>query len=65
MSFPREHLEFATWYLKAKQYIAVGDNSELVLTAVGVDYVEGAAEHDPILYKLLSAGAGSDRPSDS
>lgn len=59
MCIPREHLEFATWYLKAKHYLETGDNSELVLTASGVDYVEGAAEHDPMLHRLLSAGARS------
>jgi curved DNA-binding protein CbpA len=37
---PREHLEFTIWYLSQKQYIQRGDNSRLMITAAGVDYLE-------------------------
>lgn len=56
MGFPREYLDFTTWYLKGKQYITMGDNAELTLTTSGVDYVESNAEQIPILQKLLTSG---------
>jgi curved DNA-binding protein len=56
MAFPREYLDFNTWYLKAKQYVTMGDNAELTLTALGVDYVEANASQIPILQKLLACG---------
>lgn len=37
---PREHLEFTTWYLSQKQWVSRGDNSRLLITAEGVDYLE-------------------------
>ena len=37
---PREHLEFTFWYLIAKQLIVRGEQSRLVITAQGVDYLE-------------------------
>ena len=37
---PREHLEFTFWYLIAKQLITRGEQSRLVITAQGVDYLE-------------------------
>jgi curved DNA-binding protein len=36
----REHLEFTIWYLSQKQYLQKTDNSRLVITAQGVDYLE-------------------------
>jgi hypothetical protein len=57
MGFPREYLDFTTWYLKSKQYIAMEDNSDFSLTALGVDYVEANATSSPILHQLLTAGA--------
>jgi curved DNA-binding protein len=53
MAFPREYLDFTTWYLRSKKYITVGDNSELVLTALGVDYVEANYAKIPVLNKML------------
>jgi hypothetical protein len=55
MGMPREYLDFTTWYLKSKQFITAGDNSEFVLTALGVDYVESNCSQ-PILQKLLNSG---------
>ena len=37
---PRKHLEFTTWYLSQKRYIARGDNSQLLITAEGADFLE-------------------------
>jgi curved DNA-binding protein CbpA len=37
---PRELLEFTTWYLLQKRLVQRGDNSRLVITAEGVDYLE-------------------------
>ena len=40
---PGEHIEFALWYLLQRQYVAHTDGSQLVITADGVDYLEGLA----------------------
>jgi hypothetical protein len=56
MRFPRDYLDFSIWYLKSKKLIAVGDNSALSLTALGVDYVESNCTGIPILNRLLEAG---------
>ena len=37
---PREHIEFALWYLGQKKYVDRTDGSQLVITADGVDYLE-------------------------
>jgi curved DNA-binding protein CbpA len=37
---PREHLEFTFWYLIAKGLITRGEQSRLIITAQGVDYLE-------------------------
>ena len=36
----REHLEFTIWYLTQKKYVTRSDNSILVITADGVEYLE-------------------------
>ena len=41
---PREHLEFAIWYLASTKLIMRDDQSKLQITAAGVDYIE--ANHD-------------------
>lgn len=58
MGFPRDYLEFAMWYLRSKGYLSRSDNSEFVLTAEGVDFVESQRVNIPILNKLLTAGSG-------
>jgi len=55
MGFPREYLDFATWYLKSKKYITKEDNSDFELTALGVDYVEANASKIPVLHKMLNS----------
>jgi curved DNA-binding protein len=57
MGWPREYLDFTTWYLRSMQYITREDNSDFALTALGVDYVESNYTKIPILNKLLNCGA--------
>lgn len=56
MGFPRDYLDFTIWYLHKKGYITRGDNSDLSLTAQGVDFVETQRVTIPILNKLLTSG---------
>lgn len=58
MGFPREYLDFTTWYLRSKGYITRADNSDFCLTAEGVDFVESQRVHIPILNRLLTTGSG-------
>ena len=37
---PREHLEFTIWYLLQKKFVTRDDQSRLMITADGVDYLE-------------------------
>ncbi len=59
MGFPRDYLEFTMWYLKNKGYLTRSDNSDFVLTAEGVDFVESQRVNIPILNRLLTTGSGS------
>ncbi|HUY82804.1 MAG TPA: DnaJ domain-containing protein [Acidobacteriaceae bacterium] len=61
MGFPREYLDFTTWYLHKKGFISKADNSDFTLTATGVDFVESQRVKIPILNKLLTAGAENDQ----
>ena len=56
MGFPREYLDFTTWYLKNKKYITRSDNSDFNLTAEGVDFIEANYVSTPMLQKLLASG---------
>lgn len=58
MGFPRDYLDFTTWYLERKGYILKADNSDFTLTASGVDFVETERGQLPTLSKLLTATAG-------
>jgi curved DNA-binding protein len=57
MGFPREYLDFTTWYLRSKGYLKKEDNSDFSLTVLGVDFVEENHTNFPLLNKLLSSGA--------
>jgi curved DNA-binding protein CbpA len=57
MGFPRDYLDFTTWYLQKKGYITKADNSDFSLTASGVDYVETQRAQIPILQRLLTNGS--------
>src|SRR5918994_4917283 len=37
---PREHLQFTVWYLQQKKFVTKDDNSRLLITADGVEYLE-------------------------
>jgi len=59
MGFPRDYLEFTSWYLRNKGYITRADNSDFTLTAEGVDFVESQRVNVPVLNKLLTTGTVS------
>jgi curved DNA-binding protein CbpA len=58
MGFPRDYLDFTTWYLTKKGYVSRADNSDFSLTAEGVDYIESQRGNLPVLNKLLTDGSG-------
>lgn len=58
MGFPRDYLDFTTWYLTKKGYVHRADNSDFSLTAEGVDYIESQRSNLPVLNKLLTDGSG-------
>jgi curved DNA-binding protein CbpA len=53
MGFPREHLSFAVWYLKNKQYVTAGESSDVVITSEGIDFLESNLPTSRVAYKLL------------
>jgi curved DNA-binding protein len=62
MGFPRDYLDFTTWYLQKKGYITKADNSDFALTADGVDFVETQRAQVPILNRLLTTGTAPPVP---
>jgi curved DNA-binding protein CbpA len=59
MGTPREHLLFATWFLREKQYIRLDDRSNLLITAEGVDHVENNLPSNRVVYRLLKEGSNA------
>ncbi len=57
MGFPRDYLDFTTWYLLKKGYVTRADNSDFTLTAQGVDFVETQRVNIPVLNKMLTSGS--------
>jgi curved DNA-binding protein CbpA len=55
MAFPREHLEFAIWFLLEKQYVRPGNTSDYSISSAGVEYLESEAPSHGVLSKLLHA----------
>jgi curved DNA-binding protein CbpA len=55
MAFPREHLNFAIWYLRSKKYIIQDDRSSFMITADGVDYLESQLPSNKVLYEIFAA----------
>ena len=53
MGFPREHLAFSVWYLRNKEYVGSGENSDIVITSEGIDYLESHLPTNHVAYKLL------------
>ena len=61
---PREHLEFAMWYLKGKGYVKRGDNGRFTLTIPGSDQVESFGKMgDTPNFKLLQPASSVDETS--
>ena len=56
MAFPREHLNFALWYLRAKGYVTQEDNSDCGITAGGIDFIESYSTNDDLVKRLIHAG---------
>lgn len=55
MAFPREHLAFATWYLRSKKYVQQDDRSSFIVTADGVDFLETQIRENETLYEIFRA----------
>jgi curved DNA-binding protein CbpA len=62
MAFPREHLEFAIWFLREKQYIRPGNTSDYLISATGVEYLESEIPSNGVLSKLLNAPRAARQP---
>jgi len=60
MGFPRDYLDFTTWYLTKKRYITKADNSDFTLTVEGVDFIETQRATVPLLDRLLTSGSQTD-----
>ena len=60
MGFPRDYLDFTTWYLAKKRYITRADNSDFTLTVEGVDFIETQRATIPLLNNLLTNGSHTD-----
>ena len=60
MGFPRDYLDFTTWYLTKKKYITKADNSDFTLTVEGVDFIETQRATVPLLDRLLTTGSQTD-----
>ena len=60
MGFPRDYLDFTTWYLTKKKYISKADNSDFTLTVEGVDFIETHRGTVPLLDRLLTNGSQTD-----
>ena len=65
MSMPREHLMFTIWYLREKEWIRQVENSDLVITSLGVDHVESNLPSHKVLYNLLKAAESGSAASES
>lgn len=57
IGIPQEHLQFSTWYLLQKRYIQRADNSQLVITVEGVDYLEETVQRSGTLRQIESGGS--------
>jgi DnaJ domain/PilZ domain len=61
---PREHLEFALWYLKGKGFVKRGDNGRFSLTIAGSDQVESYGKSgENHGFKLLQPGVSGEEAS--
>ena len=60
MGFPRDYLDFTTWYLTKKKYMTRADNADFTLTVEGVDFIETQRATVPLLHRLLTNGSQTD-----
>lgn len=58
LGFPREYLEFTSWYLRTKGFIIREDSNDFSITAEGVDFVETQRVNIPVLEQLLANNDG-------
>jgi curved DNA-binding protein CbpA len=65
MGFPRDYLDFTTWYLAKKKFITKADNSDFALTVEGVDFIETQRATVPLLDRLLTNGKTDAREAGS
>lgn len=56
---PREHIEFALWYLGQKKCIDRSDGSQIAITAEGVDHLESNAVVRQRVPRLTAAQSAS------
>ena len=49
---PREHLEFAFWFLTQKEYVRRSDSSEYHITVQGAEYLEETLRASPARQRL-------------
>lgn len=49
---PREHLEFTMWYLAQRKLVNRADNSVMVITVDGVEYLENNYTHGSQVRRL-------------
>jgi curved DNA-binding protein CbpA len=54
---PREHIEFALWYLAQRKFIDRSDGSQISITADGVDHLEANAPVRQPVPRLTAASA--------
>ena len=55
MGQPLEHLEFSSWYLVQKKFVLRNDQSQLQITADGVDHLEEQRRHESPRLRLTEA----------
>jgi curved DNA-binding protein len=52
---PREHLEFALWFLKENAWIVRGDNGRFAITAKGVEKAEELGQYPMAVDRMIAA----------
>lgn len=55
---PREHIDFALWYLVQKKYVSRTDGSQITITVDGMDHLES---HDILRQRVPLLTAGKSR----
>jgi curved DNA-binding protein CbpA len=64
MGFPREHLNFTLWYLRARGYVRRVENSDYGITVEGIDFIESHSSTDELVNRLIHAGPGPETRPD-